>query len=154
MVYILEQITGSQERHICSIHASTPILSSIPSSTKPWKINVFRHSHNTKNHQKHLQNPSNPYKIRLQSNLIKNHKIFSKNLHKISKKSLYKFPFFLSKIKHFPQSDHLKIALSPNPSKFTSPIQTSHTHLRPKFGICSRFYLPAKIHNIKKYKYN
>lgn len=45
--------------------------------------------------------PLSPYKIRLQSNLIKNHKIFSKNLHKISKKSLYKFLFFLSKIRHF-----------------------------------------------------
>ena len=32
----------------------------------------------------------------------------------------------------FLQSDHPKITLSPNPSKFTSQIQTSHTHLPHK----------------------
>ena len=35
-----------------------PILSSIPSSTKHWKINVFRHFNIVKNHQKYLQNTS------------------------------------------------------------------------------------------------
>ena len=63
-------------------------------------------------------------------------------------------PISSIKIKHFPQSNHLKITLSPNPSKFTSQIQTSHTQLRPKFGIWSGFYLPAKIHNIKKHIHN
>ena len=69
------------------------------------KTPILRHFHPFPPHQKSSKNafktPLIPYKIRLQSNLIKNHKIFSKNLHKISKKSLYKFPFFLSKIKHF-----------------------------------------------------
>ena len=64
--------------------------------------------------QFHPKIPSNPYKIRLQSNLIKNHKIFSKNLHKISKKSLYKFPFFLSKIKHFSILTKSKNTFPPN----------------------------------------
>ena len=72
MVYILERITGSQERHICSIHASTPILSSIPSSTKPWKINVFRYFNITKNHLIPPKIPSNPYKIRFPSNSTEN----------------------------------------------------------------------------------
>ena len=114
VVYILEQITISQERHIWCFHASTPILSSIPSSTKHWKINVFRYFNIVKNHQNTFKIPSNPSKIRLQSNLIKNHKIFSKNLHKISKKSLYKFPFFLSKIKHFSILTKSKNTFPPN----------------------------------------
>ena len=101
MVYILEQAFDCQERHICSIHASTPILSSIPSSTKPWKINVFRHFNITKNHQKYLQNTSQPLKNKASIELDQKSQNFLKNLHKIFKKSLYKFPFFLSKIKHF-----------------------------------------------------
>ena len=110
--------------HIWCFRASTPILSSIPSSTKPWKINVFRLFNITKNHLIPPKNPSNPWKIRLQSNLIKNHKIFSKNLHKISKKSLYKFLFFLSKIRHFiiltkskntfPPNSHIYNVKNPN----------------------------------------
>ena len=71
-----------------------------------------------------FKTPLIPYKIRLQSNLIKNHKIFSKNLHKISKKSLYKFLFFLSKIRHFiiltkskntfPPNSHIYNVKNPN----------------------------------------
>ena len=59
VVYILEQITGSQERHICSIHTLTPILSSIPSSTKRPFYAIFTPSHHTKNH---IILPKNPLK--------------------------------------------------------------------------------------------
>ena len=76
--------------------------------------------------------PSNPYKIRLQSNLLK---IFKKSIQIIQNKTPTPTPFHPTKIKHFTQSDHPKITISPNPLKFTSQIQTSHTHLRPKFGI-------------------
>ena len=50
VVYILGQATGSQERHIWCSHTSTPILSSVPSSTKPWKINIFTIFYIAKNH--------------------------------------------------------------------------------------------------------
>ena len=50
VVYILEQAAGSQERHIWCFHTSTPILSSIPSSTKPTKIKHFTTFYTIKNH--------------------------------------------------------------------------------------------------------
>ena len=101
VVYILEQIFDCRKGHIWCFHASTPILSSIPSSTKPWKINVFRHFNIVKNHQKHFQNPLKPLKNKASIELDQKSQNFLKNLHKISKKSLYKFLFFLSKIRHF-----------------------------------------------------
>ena len=124
IVYILRTFVRQVNRHISSIHKllvkSTfprhPIsnITSIPISTKPTKIKHLTTFHIAKNHQNTFKIPSNPSKIRLQSNLIKNHKIFSKNLHKISKKSLYKFPFFLSKIKHFSILTKSKNTFPPN----------------------------------------
>ena len=50
VVYILEQAAGNQERHIWCSHTSTPILSSIPTSTKPTKIKHFTTFYTIKNH--------------------------------------------------------------------------------------------------------
>ena len=93
-VYILEQMFDCQKGHIWCFHTLTPILSSIPSSTKPWKINVFRHFNITKNHHILPKNPLNPYKIRLQSNLIK---IFKKSIQIIQNRTLPPTPFHQQK---------------------------------------------------------
>ena len=50
MVYILEQVFDCLKGHICCSHTSTPILSSIPTSTKPTKIKHFTTFHTIKNH--------------------------------------------------------------------------------------------------------
>ena len=50
VVYILEQVFDCRKGHISSIHTSTTILSSIPSSVKPWKINIFTIFYIAKNH--------------------------------------------------------------------------------------------------------
>ena len=74
--------------------------------------------------------PSNPYKIRLQSN---SSKIFKKFIQNVQNKTLPPTPFHPTKIKYFPQSDHLKITFSPNPLKFTSQTpkfsHSSHTQI-------------------------
>ena len=60
VVYILEQTTGSQERHISSIHTSTPIFEFGNEFDKTLKNQCFLHFNIVKNHQKHLQNTSKP----------------------------------------------------------------------------------------------
>ena len=60
VVYIFRTSVRLSERHIWCFHASTPILSSIPSSTKRPFYAIFATSHHIKNHQKHLQNTSQP----------------------------------------------------------------------------------------------
>ena len=84
------------------------------SSTKHWKINVFRHFNITKNHQKYLQNPLKPLKNKASIELDQKSQNFLKNLHKISKKSLYKVLFFLRKIRHFIILTKAKNTFSPN----------------------------------------
>ena len=64
----------------------------------------------------HPKTPLTPYKIRLQSNLIK---IFKKSIQIIQNRTLPPTTFHPTKIKHFQQFNHLKITLSPNPLKFT-----------------------------------
>ena len=62
VVYILEQMFDCRKGHIWCSHTSTPILSSIPSSSKACKINVFRTFNFTKNCKIAHQNPSQPLK--------------------------------------------------------------------------------------------
>ena len=50
VVYILGQISGFRKGHICCSHTLTPILSSIPTSTKPTKIKHFTTFYTIKNH--------------------------------------------------------------------------------------------------------
>ena len=95
----------------------------------------------------HPKHPSNPWKIRLQSNSIK---IFKKSIQIIQKEHPSK-----------PNFTQQKSSISRNPIIKKSPSHRTHQnshhkskHLTPKFGIWSGFYLPAKIHNIKKHKHN
>ena len=145
VVYILEQTAGSQERHIWSFHTSTTILSSIPTSTKRPFYAIFTHFNIVKNHKKYLQNTPQPLKnkasIELDQNLQKIHTNYSKQ----NTPSNLISP---TKIKHFLQSDHLKITLSPNSSKFTSPIQSSNRNTtlitNPKFLTPISHHIPHK----------
>ena len=59
-------------------------------------------------------------------------------------------PIHPTKIKHFQQSDYLKITLSPNSSKITSPIQTSnpnfHIHFQSHLTLIS--HTNREVYNI------
>ena len=118
IVYILEQAFDCRKGHISSIHT---LIAIFEFDTEFDKTPILRHfrpfpTHQKSPHttQKHL---SNPYKIRLQSNLIK---IFKKSIQIIQNKTPIPTPFHPTKIKHFPQSDHLKYTLLPNSSNFIS----------------------------------
>ena len=51
IVYILEQMFDCLKGHIWCFHTFFTILSSIPTSTKPWKIKNFITFNTIKNHQ-------------------------------------------------------------------------------------------------------
>ena len=62
VVYILEQMFDCRKGHIWCSHASTPILSSIHTSSKPTKIKHFTTFHTIKKHHCSTKNPLNALK--------------------------------------------------------------------------------------------
>ena len=91
---------------------------------KTLKNQCFRHFNIAKNHLITPKNPLKPLKNKASIELDQKSQNFLKNLHKISKKSLYKFLFFLSKIRHFiiltkskntfPPNSHIYNVKNPN----------------------------------------
>ena len=93
---------------------------------KTLKNQAFHHfSH----HQKSPLSTQKSSQTLVKSTFLRTYLKFSKIHTNYSKQNTNSTSISPTKIKYFPQSDHLKITLLPNPSKFTPPIQTSNQSL-------------------------